>query len=273
MSQTIQKKSNLWWKTIVLVLCAALILSNVDDPLRFFRACVDSVEKKTETVLVLVKSSSSASTIITMIPNDVGMPIAEQLAQLSKYYIFVLSTLYLEKSLLPVLAWVSPCLGILAVLLLIFGKSPANRKWSRRIACSFLALSIVLPAMIPAGIFISDQVEALYSNPIAATVEEVTGIEKELEALGAEEGSEKEKTGVWNAVTRAFKKVVNDFSDMKEWAKAVLNNYIKSLAIILVTHCVIPIVTVLFLFILSKRIVETMNRYSTDGGPEELSKC
>lgn len=61
---------------------------------------VESLEKTKVTALKLSAASAVASTAITLIPGDVGQPIAENLADISDYLLIVVASIWLQKFLI-----------------------------------------------------------------------------------------------------------------------------------------------------------------------------
>lgn len=46
----------------------------------FHKATIDSLEEKEKAVIALAASSAATSTLISLIPDDIGTPIANQIA-------------------------------------------------------------------------------------------------------------------------------------------------------------------------------------------------
>lgn len=65
----------------------------------FHAKTIESLDQKKDTVMKLTAASTAASAAITLIPSDVGTPIAEKIADLSSYFLIVLCAIFLEKYL------------------------------------------------------------------------------------------------------------------------------------------------------------------------------
>ena len=72
--------------------------SNPDN----FQGTLGSLENKSSTVMELTAGSTALSAAITLIPGDIGTPIAEKLADLSGYFVFILAAIYVEKWLVTI---------------------------------------------------------------------------------------------------------------------------------------------------------------------------
>ena len=68
---------------------------------------IERIDGNISTVMKLAASSSAASAVISFLPDDSCTPIANELAELSKYFLIVLSALYLEKYLMTVIGYAS----------------------------------------------------------------------------------------------------------------------------------------------------------------------
>ena len=70
-------------------------LGNVD----FHADTISALDKSRSKVMELAAAAVASSSAITLLPGDVGTPIAQELADMSKYFLIVLCAIYLEKFL------------------------------------------------------------------------------------------------------------------------------------------------------------------------------
>ena len=104
------KISNRTIFTIVLILVAVLsifVVAKVVGSHAFNASMIESLDEKKETVLKVSLSAAAASTALTLIPGDTAMPIANEIAQLTTYFIFILGAIMLEKMLITVIGHVT----------------------------------------------------------------------------------------------------------------------------------------------------------------------
>ena len=78
-------------------------LGNVD----FHADTINALDKSRSKVMELAAAAVASSSAITLLPGDVGTPIAQELADMSKYFLIVLCAIYLEKFLLTVTGFVA----------------------------------------------------------------------------------------------------------------------------------------------------------------------
>ncbi len=232
---------------IAIIICIALIILQCMNPLIIYHFTIDSINDKIASVMDLVAASTATSAIISLIPDDTGTPIAEQLAELSKYFIVVLGTLYFEKFMLPLFGFISPLFIIFGIILLI------NKNERIKKASYFLIIiSIVFMIMIPASNFVSDRIDLIFKDSIDEPINSALAIEETMN------NTETEGKNVWEIITTVAKKVVKNVSGAIEWAKTALNHFVEVVGIILITDCVIPVLSMIFLFILAKQMVKSI---------------
>ena len=210
---------------------------------------IDSLDEKKNTVTNLVVASTAVAATISVFPEDVGTPIADQLTDLTNYFLLVLEALYLEKYLLPIIG--------LAVTTLLFPAScifgllhvfiPRNISLSR-IALKCAVFGLILLLVIPTSVHLSDLIESMYRESIQSTVD--SALEAN-EVLKEEEAQDK---NIWEKAVEAVQNIWGSVSGAVDWAKEVLNSFVEALAVLVVTHCVVPILVFLAFSALLKAI-------------------
>ena len=101
---------------IVLLVAIAAIsffcISGVASSEDSFTGTYSSLDEKRTNVTELMGVTAASSTAISLLPGDAGTPIAEELADLSGYFMFILAAIYLEK-------WMVTITGVMAFRFLI----------------------------------------------------------------------------------------------------------------------------------------------------------
>lgn len=205
-----------------------------------------SIDDKTETVLKLMAASTVTSAGLSAIPGDTATPIAEKLADFSEYFLLILCVLYAEKYLLCIIP-----LGVFRVLFpLTCGLFIAGRIWNPRLldrqGWRLLLASIALLLVIPLSIRTSDLIYATYQQSIDSTIASAEEFSDETATL-----AEAEDTGMLSSL---LNKLSETKESLTERASAVLNRFVESLAVMIVTSCVIPILVLLFFLWLAKQL-------------------
>lgn len=186
------------------------------------------LNQKRNTVLELTATSSASSIALTLIPGDIATPIADQLADLSSKFIIILGAIYLEKYLITVGG-----LFVWTVLIPVFFIVLIMRQWKegfnpKQLQTKLAILSLVFIGIVPVSTKVSMIIENTYESNFSETISQA---EENNDLI--EEENEK---GIFDQITGAF-----DFSKHLDNAKTTLNNFIESIAVMIVTSCVIPL--------------------------------
>ena len=258
METTLEKKSTslrvlkiIFWAALA-ALSLTLIrreLVSVDT----YRSIIDSLDGKRATVFSLITASTAVSAAITLIPGDVGTPIAQQIAELSEYFIVVLGALYLEKYVLTILGFVSSVILVPgASLLSIAHELRPGSGWKRRLALTLLIVGIAGVLVVPASVAVSNSIDRTFHDSIQGSIDAVIESSDEIGAQAEEEQT------LWGALSNAAQSVTGGMSASVEKAKTAINHLIETIVIMLVTDCVIPIAVLLFFIWLVKQVVRAV---------------
>ncbi len=244
------------WVIIGVLLAAALcckffIGDRAASP-EYHMETIQALEEKRDTVMELTAASTAVSVAISMLPGDVATPIAEKLAELSGYFLLVLSTIYLEKYLVTITGyaafeWIVPIACVVGAAGVLF-RNPSLKDMAKKLAL----FGILIVLIIPASVKMSNLIEETYETSMQATIDLALETTEEIEEnAGAE--AEEEKKGFFSELIDTVTEKVTLATDKLE---SVLNHYIEALAVLLVTSCLIPVLVLVFFIWLLKLILE-----------------
>ncbi len=260
METTLEKKSTTLrvLKILFWIAQAALSLTLVRRALvsvDTYQPIIASLDEKRATVFRLITASTAASAAITLIPGDVGTPIAQQIAELSEYFIVVLGALYLEKYALTVLGFVSSVILVPgASLLSVAHELRPGSGWKKRLAITLLVVGIAGVLVVPASVAVSNSIDRTFHDSIQSSIDAVIESPDEIGAAAAEG----EDQTLWGAISSAAQSVTGGVSASIDKARAAVNHLIESIVILLVTDCVIPIAVVIFFVWLTRQLVRAL---------------
>ena len=237
------------------VICLALILFAVLSffPLaaRFsaperYTAYTESIDAKTDTVLKLMAASTVTSAGISAIPGDTATPIAEKLADFSEYFLLILCMLYAEKYLLTIIPY-GVFKGLVPIVCCLFA---AGRVWNPRLldrqAWKLTLVGIALLLVIPLSVRTSDMIYATYQESIDSTIASAEALTDETAELATAENE------------GMIGKILSRLSETKDGiiskASNVLNRFVETLAVMIVTSCLIPVLVLLFFMWVIKQL-------------------
>lgn len=231
--------------TTIILICFLLIVSVVSvtwaapkysDPEERAEA-IEYLDSKRNTVLTMAGAATASSTALTLLKDDWATPIADELAELSIYFMIILAAIVLEKYLITLsgLIFFQYIVPVVCALLICY-KIWRNMEWARILAFKLLAFGLALFLLVPACVQVCQVIEDTYDTSIQAAIEsaqEATELTKS--------GNEEEK----NIFQKALSSVTDTLTTAAQSVKNILNNFIEAVAIMLITSCVIPILIIL----------------------------
>ena len=213
---------NRWAKVfipIVIALISIFVLSKIAVSPAFHAKTIEALDAKNADVMKLTAASTSISAAITLIPGDVGLPIAERLMDLSSWFILVICAIYIEKYLLIITGFITfvifiPVSCVLYIANLFF-KNPVFHTIIKKLITLGIASFLAVPMSL------EEEAKSFRISDMIANV----------------------KNGISGAVDKAT---------------TMMNQMIEYLAVMIVTSCVIPLSVLLF-FIWLVRMVCNVN--------------
>lgn len=255
---------------IVLLLLVALLsfnkISVVTSSPETYASMIESLDEKRNTVTGLIATSTATSAAITVLPDDVGTPIAEKIADLSTYFLIVLGAIFLEKILLTVGGYVTfkcivPILCFVAISAILIRKK-TWRTFCYNLIVRMLLFGFVLCIVTPASIQISTVVENLHATSINESVEKVKESAESMDESDSDNESQKKEgvvSGLVSKVTDLAEGITSGVTQTLDAVQNYLNNLIEAFAIFMVTTCIIPIVVLIILILAVKWIFNSIS--------------
>ena len=255
---------------IVIALLSFFVIARFTSSTEFNAKTIQSLDDKKTTVMELAAASTAASAAITLIPGDVGTPIANKLADLSSYFLIVLSTIYLEKYLVTITGYAAFKILVPIACVFFSGYLLWRKEILRVVAQKFLLFGLAVYLVIPASVKVADMIETTYASSIESTIETAKQTTDEIESETGESGQVDDKSSNEKSQSDSdsdskenaggffsglFNKVQEGVSTATANVENVLNNFIEALAILLVTSCLIPILVLIFFVWLVKMLL------------------
>lgn len=253
------KSSNQTILIVILILVALFsnfIISRVVTSPKFNAKTIESLDEKKITVMKLAAASAATSTALTLLPGDIATPISNQIAELSKYFLLILSVILLEKMLVAVVGYISfsyiiPLACILGIVFIIWEKEIFK---TLAIKLSIFALIIFLA--IPVSMKASDLIYGTHKDSIQETVDTTENnkeyIEEKSKELPVEEKNLLEKIGGYLSDITA--KIGSGVSDAVKKGEENFSAFLDAVSTLIITTCVVPLIVIL-IFIWSIKIL------------------
>ena len=212
---------------------------------------INSIDEKVDMVMKLTAASTVASAGISAIPGDTATPIAEKLADFTQYFLLIMCVLYAEKYSVTIIGLATFTILIpLACVFMGISLFSESALW-RRLSVKFAVFGIAIFLIIPASIRVSDMIYTTFDESINNTInsaEQIADDTIELTDAG-------ENTGLVQSILNGISETA---SSLTEKAANTLNRFVETLAVVIVTSCVIPILVVIF-FVWVAKIITGVN--------------
>ena len=219
----------------------------------FIQDSLESLEESSNTVMKFSAATLSTSLAISALPDDFATPLADSLADMNVYFIAILVMLHFEQLLIRygvklafAIAIPAACgIGILSILL----KKELLKGIAARVAVLGLAVALVVPCSTHITNYVAADLTAYVENTIADTGD---GADKLNEAM---EGGTEEQT-MFEKLSDLFQTAINDMSNLMTHFQNTIRKCMNSIAILILTNCLMPIVN---FFILKWILKETFH--------------
>ena len=245
---TAPKSRSLWLKLALLILLVAAIaaieifLQPVLTSPATYRMPVRYLDEKLDNAKMISLGTTSASFLVSLIPDDAGTPIAGELAKFSGYLLLVISAIFLERYLLTTIGFISGSVFLplaLFFMYLAYIASPGTRTRYKEYAVRCLVFGVCIILIIPAGCLFGQQIEKANEDSIQAALADARSTNAMVKSIPDDSRNFLERLGDF------FSSLWNSASEAYDWAKTVLNNFMSSIAVMLVTTIAIPILMLL----------------------------
>ena len=246
MEQNLKKTLIALLLVCIAVLSATVLADHFSNPATY-TDIIASIDNKVETVMKLTGTSTAASAGLSALPSDTGTPIAGKLADFAEYFLVILCVLYTEKYLLTIVGaiafrWLVP----IGCLLLIIGLF-SHAKTFRRIAVKILAVAAALILIIPLSIRLSDAIYNTYQDSIDYTIASAEELSDESLALSDAGEDRSALSSILQGLSQTAGNLVDKGAD-------IVNRFVETLAVLIVTSCIIPLLVIVFFVWLMKVI-------------------
>lgn len=230
-------------KILSLLLAAALSFFVAAAKLpesKFVKDSLESVEDSSSTVMKFSAATLSTSLAISALPDDFATPLADSLADMNIYFIAILAVLFFEKVLIrfgikvafTILIPLACALGILFVTT----KKDILKGLAARLCVLALAVAFVVPCSTHiTGIVASDLTE--YVNETIQETEDGAGKLNEAMESGEEDKS------IFEKLSDLFQTAIHGISDLMLHFQNTIRRAMNSIAILVLTNCLMPLLT------------------------------
>lgn len=251
-----EKYANIAIKILALAIVAALsffVAATAVPETGFIKDSIDSVQDSQNTVMEFSAATLASSVAITALPDDFATPLADSLADMNIYFVLILVVLFLEKILIQyglklAFAIVIPIACTIGILF-IFVDRPALKSIAVRLCILALSVSFVIPCSTHITNYVASDLNAYVNETIDETN---AGANKINEAMT--EGAEDQT--IFERMSELFQTAINGVSDLMVHIQNTIRRCMNSIAILILTNCLMPLLN---FFVLKWILKETFH--------------
>lgn len=185
--------------------------------------------------MTLSGGAAATSATLSLLPGDMCTPLAEQLAELAKYFLLILSALYLDKFLISLSGYISFMILIPLACFIVCIAVMTGKQNLTRTAAKIALIGVIIFGIVPASVKLSDMVYQTQASKVNDTIDDYNKLEIEGDA----------ESGLFNEFSTITNETIENVSSF-------MDNLLESLAVMIVTSCVIPLLVFFFLVWLVK---------------------
>ncbi len=242
-------------------LVSLIVFANIASNPETYTGIIGTLDEKKGNVMVLATTTTAASAAISALPNDMGTPIADKLVDFSSYFMVILAVIYLEKFLLTTLGFLGfgiliPVACALFAVAVFLRRGTLTRVNLQRLGTKLAAFGLALALVVPVSVWLTDNVDDTFDESLAASNAAAQEATEQLEESTQEQAQEDPGLlgGIasavqegWNGLTQGAQQALDSLGEQ-------LNTMIDTLAVMIVTSCLIPLL-VLILFLQLVKII------------------
>ena len=235
---------------VFLMVFSFTVLTHVIPESKFVQDTVKHLEDSQNTIMKFSGTTIATSLSLSALPNDFASPLASTVSDLNTYFIFIFAVLFVEKLLVIegikiALVWMIPAACILGILAIVFEK-----EMFKNFAKKLLILGISVILVVPMSTHFTETVCADYLTYVDETIEEADAGAGKINEIMAEGNAE---ATFFDKLSDAFKTAISDVNDLLAYFKNVVKKCVNSVAVMIVTTFVLPmLVMLLFRWLLTE---------------------
>ena len=229
---------------IFIIVFSATVLTHKIPETKYVQETIDSLEESQNTIMTFSGTTIATSLAISALPDDFASPLASTVSDLNTYFIFMFAVIFVEKLLVVegiqiALSYIIPIACLLYILFTL-----TSKEIYKSFATKLLILGISIIVVIPFSTHFTETVCSDYLDYVDETIAEAdAGAAKINEVMSSSDAD----STFFDKLSNAFKTAIQSVSDLLTYFKNVVKKCMNSVAIMLVTTFVVPLL-ILMLF-------------------------
>ena len=227
---------------IFLMVLSFSVLTRIIPESKFVQETIQHLEESQNTIMKFSGTTIATSLSLSALPNDFASPLASTVSDLNTYFIFIFAVLFVEKLVVIEGIKIALVWMIQAACILYIAAILTSKEMFKNFAKKLLILGISIIMVIPISTHFTETVCADYLTYVDETIEEADAGANKINELMAEENDD---ATFFDKLTDAFKTAIRDVNDLLAYFKNVVKKCVNSVAVMIVTTFVLPMLTML----------------------------
>lgn len=252
-------------RIIALIFCVIFAVLSIGAASPYFSSpqthmkTINKLDEKKSDATTITSAITIASLGLSALNEDTATPLAEELADLTGPLMLIVCILYAEKFLLTTTSFISFTYLIPVACALMSINIFIPKAYLRNLAFKILVFAVAIVLLVPTSVKLTGMIEETFEDSIAAAVNKAKNLAYEIIKADA------------NEEAGFFKKLFEGISDtvtfVIDTSKTGLSIFIDGIAVMLITTCAIPLLTLLLFSWLMKTLFSVQIRFPS---PEKL---
>lgn len=240
---------------LIILAAASIVFALSVDAMRVNGPAISVLDQQQKNVEKMTAATAVIATGLAAVPGEATTPMADKLIDLSGYLVFVLCAVFLEKYLILVIWYLSLAVLIPIAFVMLAIYLFGNVELLKRLGTKFLVFAIAIGLAIPASVGITCLMDK--TSDYLSVQQRVEKIEQNSDANAGVTKSNESKSLIGKIKAAVGGSASSLTSSAKKWIQKgenAFNNTIEAIALMIVTSCVLPILTFLFFIWLLKSL-------------------
>ena len=218
------------------------VLTHIIPESRYVQETIQHLEESQNTIMKFSGTTIATSLSLSALPNDFASPLASTVSDLNTYFIFIFAVLFVEKLVVIEGIKISLVYIIPAACILYITAILTEKDVFKNFAKKLIILGISIIMVIPISTHFTETVCADYLAYVDETIEEADAGANKINDVMAEGN---EEATFFDKLTDAFKTAIKDVNDLLAYFKNVVKKCVNSVAVMIVTTFVLPMMVML----------------------------
>ena len=228
---------------IFIMVFSFCVLANKVPESEWVKSTKGSLEESRKTIMEFSGATIATSLAMSALPDDFASPLAGTLTDMNKYFIFIFAVLFVEELLVIegikiAFSYIIPAACLLYVVSILFDK-----RLFKEFAIKIAILGLAVVVVVPFSTHFTEAVCDAYLTYVDETIAEAdAGASKVNDVML----TSNEEATIFEKLSAAFETAIKDVTMLLEYFNNVIKKCVNSVAIMLVTTFVLPMLVLFF---------------------------